>query len=484
MSKKTSRHQKKRQKTVEKYSESSDKEILSPEIRNPVFIETTLSENEVSDNFEEEVSSSSLQENSDDDHHISDNNNNEDFFNKYHDDDDGAEYGPVDNQNQNLEASLETISYQPQTSSNAGQIILNENVEREESLGLQSSFVPSPGYQPKSLKRIQRSKKVRRQNNGFVKPDESFISAFDDGLDDETIQSRCKICYHALNGYLGESVEELYKMKTDPMYRRKKTNHDQNCEKGHIFLSSFKMKHDELLSSAANEAEVCASLAKIWNYHIDIQKEKYLEGITVTEETNHVNDFFNSLENDLKKIDLKKNKNTIVIDELKNNSILSEDDIDWGFLPPYIDVDEVMHHFKKCQKTDMSGILRETVYELRSIARYQAKNCLFKKSVSTALDSDEEITSNVGIINDKSVYCYLSTIKMLKEIASEYRSTVKDEKGSIVFNNLGLLRPLLPNIDRMKTVGLIKHNQLILRQNESKNNSIKFQYKKGDTDGI
>jgi len=121
---------------------------------------------------------------------------------------------------------------------------------------------------------------------------------------------------------------------------------------------------------------------------------------------------------------------------------------------------------------------------LRSIARYQAKNCLFQKSVSTALDSDEEITSNVGIINDKSVYCYLSTIKMLKEIASEYRSTVKDEKGSIVFNNLGLLRPLLPNIDRMKTVGLIKHNQLILRQNESKNNSIKFQYKKGDTDGI
>ena len=364
-------------------------------------------------------------------------------------------------------------------SNTAGEINLNEATEKEEDIGFESNYVSGPQFRPKSMINRENAKRTRRERNGFIKPNNGDISAFDDEFDEDTVRNKCRICFHALSGHLGESVEELMKMKNDPIYKQKKSFLDKNCEKAEIFLSTFKMKYDELIAFA-NPFQVCANLARTWNNRIDYQKHKYLELKKISSEKTHLNDFFDNLENDLKKepgFFLKQE------DDHEDYS-LDDDETDWSFLPSYIDVDDVVYHFNKCIRTDITGVLRESLFQVKSVANYIAKNSIFQNKVRKDIDDDNiEHTSQEIVINDKALFGFLTCVKVMKEVASEYRMSVKEDRSSLVFNNLALLKPIIPNVDEMKTVGLLKHSQLTNKRTQN-SKTMKYQFKSGDTNGI
>ena len=380
----------------------------------------------------------------------------------------------------------------PRFSNDAGRVIINSVVEEEENVGSELRLVSVPGMMPSAMKRPRTERKMRRQRNQFQKPNSSFISAFaPEGPEQNDF--RCKICYNALNGTLAENGDELFKMSTDPEYKKKKNCIEQNSEKAAIFLGTFKMKYDELIVPA-NRNEVCSYLARLWNNRIDFQKQQFFENRMNQSENITADDFFSALENDLQGYSKTRSKssssstskdNSFENIFIKNEKSTVEDneDIDWSFLPPYIDIDDVIHHFDECTQTDITGVLRDSLFQVRHISNFIAKNLIFKKAVVTDLESETETAPPRMVIDEKSLFAYLTSVKVMKEVASEYRATMREEKSSLLFNNLGLLRPMIPNIDNMKTVGLLKQNTFLKAKSESSKGA-KHQFRGGDTNGI
>lgn len=417
-----------------------------------------------------EHNSEEIQNTAEDDDTPSGDANNNDYFNE-------TEVNPENNNNEHRLVTTQNFV------NSAAEINLNDADNNEEDMGFEASYQKGPEFMPKSMINRQRTKRLRREQNNFVKPKMTTISAFEDIFDEEAGAGRCRICYYALNGYLGETVDELRKMKEDPIYCQKKQMTNQNCEKADIFLGTFKMKYDELIGYS-NKIETCAALARTWNNRINLQKFKYMETRKTHSDKRKVDDFF-----DILKADLDNFTKANFYDEYENESNnLSDDEgeaslVDWSFLPSYIDVDDVLYHFEKCVETQMSGVIRNQIYQVKSVASRIVKNNVFKQQTRRDIDGDEEIVKTEIIVDDKALFGYLTCVKVIKELCSEHRMTMKEEKQSLLYNNLALLKPIIPNIDEHKTVGLLKHSQLANKRAE-RSKTMKYQFKSGDTNGI
>lgn len=423
----------------------------------------------------------------DDDHHPRFFGPDPGFLQDDHDPHDHYANPEIEFPDENLPQAVPRSENDSRCSNTAGLIILNSNIDEEENVGSEVRYISVPGLMPESMKRPRIERKTRRERNNFKKPDPTFISAFEPN-NSELNDRRCKICFNALNGNLAENGEELFKMSVDPAYRKKKNCIEQNSEKAAIFLGTFRMKYDELIGPA-NRDEVCVHLAQLWNNRIDAQKDDFLENKKGQGDQLTADEFFSSLENDLKTYgsqrvpsvhDGKSFENLFIKQEKTLDQ--TEDDVDWSFLPPYIDIDDVIHHFENCGEIVISRILRKDIFQLDHITNFIAKNQIFRKAVVTDLYDSTETSSNM-IVDEKNMFLFLTGIKVKKELSSEYRATMREERSSLVFNNLGLLRPIIPNIDSMKTVGLLKHHTLMKAKSES-SKAAKYQFRGGDTSGI
>lgn len=385
------------------------------------------------------------------------------------DDDEDDEYYPgkelfSDDENESQKEDDNSSNKQKFT---VGELVITED-NSSETTGAETSIIGGLNALPKSIRKKFIKDKIRKQKNNFIKPDVSLIN-IEDEEDEISIQGRCKICYYAYKGSLAKNTESLY--------NNSKKKHDTQslngvCEAGITFLSTFKMKYDEMLPWS-NKHEVCDFLAKVWNNKIKLERKKHMEKIVQKKKANSADDFLKLLNDSMHIIkndgDVQQNE-----DELYDQDFLLDKS-----LPPLITVDDVIYHFDNCIEIDQINQQREQLIELRSVQKHMFKKRIFIKKKPVTLDGTESNGKCKRDINYTAFYAWLTSLKVSREIASELRASIREERSGFLFNNLGLLRDQIPNLDSIKTINALKYNGPSKKLKGSAD-----QYKSGLTQGI
>lgn len=358
-----------------------------------------------------------------------------------------------------------------------GEVIVTENGDEE---GTGSEVVVLDGLKalPKSIRKRFIREKIRKKKNNFVKPDVSVISVEDENEDN--LDGRCKICFWALSGHLARDADSLYNMVCKKTKIGMMPNNNQMagvCEAGITFLSTFKMKYDEMIPWGGKH-EVCNFLAKLWNNKISSEKTKFLSKMKEKKHAQTIDDFFKILSDSVDVIkrddmdDYLENENEDELLEETHKDILK-------FLPPLISVDDVIYHFDNCIETDQTNQHREQLVELRSVQKHMFKKMIFIKKKPVTINGSESNGKPKRTIDYTAFYAYLTSLKVSREIASELRANIREERSGFLFNNLGLLRNHIPNLDTAKTINALKYGN-----GAKKIKGPTDQYKTGNTQGI
>lgn len=350
-----------------------------------------------------------------------------------------------------------------------GEVIVTEG-DDVESTGSDVIVVDGLKALPKSIRKRFVREKLRKKKNNFVKPDVSMISVEDEN--EENLDGRCKICYWALSGNLARDADSLYNIAC------KKTNTTQMngvCEAGITFLSTFKMKYDEMIPWVGKH-EACDFLRRLWNNKILAEKQKFLNKMKEKKHAQTIDDFFKILSDSIDVI----TKDTVDSEYQDNEEELEELHHDTlKFLPPLISVDDVLYHFDNCIETDQTNQHREQLVELRSVQKHMFKKMIFIKKKPVTINGGEANGKPKRTMDYTAFYAYLTSLKVSREIASELRANIREERAGFLFNNLGLLRSHIPNLDTAKTINALKYGNGM-----KKIKGPTDQYKTGNTQGI
>jgi len=359
-----------------------------------------------------------------------------------------------------------------------GEVIVTEN-DGEESTGADVVVVDGLKALPKSIRKRFVREKIRKKKNNFVKPDVSVISVEDENEDN--LDGRCKICYWALSGNLARDADSLYNLacKKTKIGMLPVNQMAGVCEAGITFLSTFKMKFDEMIPWGGKH-EVCNFLAKLWNNKITTEKTKFLSKMKEKRHAQTIDDFFKILSDSIDII-----KKDDIEDYIENDNNDEDEDLEethrdiLRFLPPLISIDDVIYHFDNCIETDQTNQHREQLVELRSVQKHMFKKMIFIKKKPVTINGGESNGKPKRTIDYSAFYAYLTSLKVSREIASELRANIREERSGFLFNNLGLLRNHIPNLDTAKTINALKYGN-----GAKKIKGPTDQYKTGNTQGI
>ena len=386
----------------------------------------------------------------------------------------------------------QSLNLEPKQHLPVGKLIVTEDSSLE-TTGAEEKIISGMKALPKSIRKKFIQDKQRRQINDFKKPNASAINIHSDLQD--SYEGRCKICAIALSGNLARNYDSVLNEKRD-----KKTNSFPRpmngvCEAGITFLSTFRMKYDEMYPWI-NKLEACNALARVWNNKIMLERSKYIQQKEKHKENNNIDDFFKTLNDTIDKIDFKQEntkKGKALINQNQKKKAIYEDDSeneldseeeeeeeeDNFLLDSLITVDDVLYHFDSCNPTDQINILRDTSQDLRALQRDFFKNRIYIKKQPVTIDGEEPNGKPKRAVDYGAFYGYLASIKISREIASELRATIRDERSGFLFNNLGLLKNHVPNLDAAKTITALKFQTAGKKSKASAD-----QYNNGFTQGI
>lgn len=386
----------------------------------------------------------------------------------------------------------------PSTNS-AGELVVTENDEIQgeaEPGGFKGSVVFGFNGLPNKLQKEKIRVKTRQQRNGFDKPDTSMVTAKDLKLKHPDM-GRCKICYWCTKGYLARSMYSLEKKKFEGEDFKEILSEDPH-KAAMIAGSNFKMKFYEMRDVFGVE-ESCATLARIWNARIKYMRQKYSEKMTQTQMGESIDDFFGMIDqhisssiHDKSLYSLTGSKAKTIEEYEYENSLDSvereEADEKYSFMPPEIDVDDFLYHFRSCLKSDVENILLDKIVEINNHLTIVGDNLVFTKTVAGPLDAKtseeteehQQSPQKVGQLNHINCHMYYQGIDRLVKLASEHRQTQRENKQSgMLYQNLGLFKDTVPNLTGIDSLRAIKY------RGSNKGRSFKKgQYRGGETPGV
>lgn len=439
--------------------------------------------------------------------------------------------------------SKSQVFQQRQDNNNAGEIITCDDfLSGEGGNGVMvdyNNIGMSFGFDslPNNLQKKSSKKKERRLINRFSKPNDIYVTAKDETFKRPDMH-RCKVCYWSLSGKLAQNSQKLHE-KTQRM--EKDGNHyvddfDDTTSAGMILLSTIKAKYDELYSSSyASKLETCAAIAKIWNNRIKRERKKISDNTFVNDDHdnrdsidyffekisseitigktkkkssyNHLIKFSNPEKRVLRKRD-EKNRFSMkdiessssssdendseedydIIQRNEMNKRFEEEDCDnekYKHLPPLIDVDDLVWHFDKCLNNEDENMVSQKLDTLSGHIDFISDNLVYYTGRKTEQDipttnMKNGVEKSMKKINFESYNAYLSGLKMFKELVSVKRQVRIDNRQSMIFNNLSLLKEKIPQLSIESAVSTLKYSNNFNRSS-SKNTS---QFKGGSTQGV
>jgi hypothetical protein len=373
----------------------------------------------------------------------------------------------------------------------AGDLIVTDEVEP---VGCMGVYINGFKGLPLEIQEIKSKEFERQERNGFVKPDLGFVTANDKDTECPEF-GQCKICYWCSRGFLGMSLKTIKKLNLNDNDFNSAINKDVS-KAAMIGASRFRSKYYELKDNFSPEY-ACKVLAEIWNNRINYMRQKYSEEMTFAQHTQSIDDFVMMMD-DFKTSSMHdksifaftrsmtkstKEKDREEEDEDDLEEIVIDERRIYRFLPPTVDVDDFLYHFKKCIKTDIREIVLDQLHDTKTKVEFIGNNCVFKRIGSGPID-DEQSAPSTSLsetveLDHKSAWIWLNGIDRVCKLATTYRQLEQDDRqGNILYQNLGLFKESIPGFSGVDSMRALKY------AGNNKRTTKKGQYYNGETMGI